>query len=158
MGMQDGYFLLNPKDLKSKTILHKNLCNMHIAPRNMHIAPVSILQPTHTLPFTQDPGFQVSILEHSTFELQLLPKLHLLPTLSRNYKNIPRSTEEPYHQNKPKPTKELQGSTTQSSSILMTTPSSSIPHHHQFYQLLSSSILSMTLANPPKNKGTRINN
>ncbi len=42
-------FLLKKKDINSKTILHKNLCNMHIAPRNMHIAPVSILQPTYVL-------------------------------------------------------------------------------------------------------------
>jgi hypothetical protein len=42
-------FLLNKKDIDSKTILHKNLCNMHIALRNMHIAQVSILRPTYVL-------------------------------------------------------------------------------------------------------------
>jgi hypothetical protein len=36
-------FLLNKKDIYSKMILHKNLCNMHIAPRNKHIAQVSIM-------------------------------------------------------------------------------------------------------------------
>jgi hypothetical protein len=40
-------FLLNMKDVDSKTILHKILCNMHIALRNMHIAQVSILRQTH---------------------------------------------------------------------------------------------------------------
>ncbi len=40
-------FLLNQKDLDSKTILPKNLCNMHIAHRNMHIAIESILRLTH---------------------------------------------------------------------------------------------------------------
>ncbi len=39
-------FLLNKKDIDYKTILHKNLSNMHIALRNMHIAHTSILQPT----------------------------------------------------------------------------------------------------------------
>ncbi len=42
-------FLLNKKDIDSKTILHQNLCNMHIALHNMHIAQVSILQPTYVL-------------------------------------------------------------------------------------------------------------
>ncbi len=40
-------FLLSKKDIDSKTIFHKNLSNMHIALRNMHIAKVSILWPTH---------------------------------------------------------------------------------------------------------------
>ncbi len=40
-------FLLNKKDIDFKTILHKNLSNMHIALRNMHIVHVSILQPTY---------------------------------------------------------------------------------------------------------------
>ena len=31
-------FLLNQKGLESMSILHKKLCNMHIARRNMHIA------------------------------------------------------------------------------------------------------------------------
>ncbi len=30
-------FLLNQKDLESKTILPKIFCNMHIAHRNMHV-------------------------------------------------------------------------------------------------------------------------
>ncbi len=42
-------FLLSKKDVDSKTILHKNLSNMHTALCNMHIAQVSILQPTHTV-------------------------------------------------------------------------------------------------------------
>ncbi len=42
-------FLLNKKDIDSKTILHKNLSNMHIALHNMHIAHISILRPTYTL-------------------------------------------------------------------------------------------------------------
>ncbi len=41
-------FLLNQKDLESKTILPKIFCNMHIAHRNMHIAIKSILPLTHT--------------------------------------------------------------------------------------------------------------
>ena len=36
-------FLLNQKGLESMSILHKKLCNMHIARRNMHIAIESIL-------------------------------------------------------------------------------------------------------------------
>jgi hypothetical protein len=43
-------FLLNKKNIDSKTILHKNLCNMHIALCNIHIMKVSILWPTHTHP------------------------------------------------------------------------------------------------------------
>jgi hypothetical protein len=36
------------KDIYSKTIPHKNLCNMHVALRNMHIVQVStISRPTH---------------------------------------------------------------------------------------------------------------
>ncbi len=42
-------FLLNKKDIDSKTILHKNLSNMHIALRNMHIAQVSIAVNIDTL-------------------------------------------------------------------------------------------------------------
>jgi hypothetical protein len=30
------FFLLNKKDIDPKTILHKKLCNMHIALCNMH--------------------------------------------------------------------------------------------------------------------------
>jgi hypothetical protein len=41
-------FLLNKKDIDSKTTLHKNLSNMNIALRNMHIAHVSILRPSYT--------------------------------------------------------------------------------------------------------------
>ena len=41
-------FLLNKKGLESMSILHKKLCNMHIAHRNMHIAIESILPLTHT--------------------------------------------------------------------------------------------------------------
>ncbi len=40
-------FLLNKKDIDSKTILHKNLSNIHIALHNMHTAHVSILRPTY---------------------------------------------------------------------------------------------------------------
>jgi len=36
-------FLLNKKGLEEVSILHKSLCNMHIARRNMHIAIESIL-------------------------------------------------------------------------------------------------------------------
>ncbi len=40
-------FLLNKKDIKCKTILHKNLSNMHIAMCKMHIVHISILWPTY---------------------------------------------------------------------------------------------------------------
>jgi hypothetical protein len=40
-------FLLNKKDIDFKTILHIFFCNMHIAPHNIHIALVSILQPAY---------------------------------------------------------------------------------------------------------------
>jgi hypothetical protein len=43
-------FLLNKKDIDSKTILHKNLSNMHIALRNMHIAHIYIAANICTLP------------------------------------------------------------------------------------------------------------
>ena len=49
MGLQYGYFVLNQKDLESKTILPRNFCNMHIAHRNMHIAIESILPLTDIL-------------------------------------------------------------------------------------------------------------
>ncbi len=42
------FFLLNKTNIDSKTILHKNLGNMHVVLRNMHIAHVSILRPTYT--------------------------------------------------------------------------------------------------------------
>jgi len=40
-------FLLNKKGLESMSILHKKLCNIHIARRNMHIAIESILPLTY---------------------------------------------------------------------------------------------------------------
>ncbi len=52
-------FLLNQKDLDSKTILHKFLCNMHIALRNMHIAQVSILQPTQSIKLKKDTNHSI---------------------------------------------------------------------------------------------------
>ncbi len=48
-GMQYGYFLINQKDLESKTISSKIFCNMHIACSNMHIVVESILPPTYVL-------------------------------------------------------------------------------------------------------------
>ncbi len=58
-GLQYGYFLLNHKDLESKTILHKNLCNMHIAHRNMHIAIESILRLTCVLVSCDSPSVTI---------------------------------------------------------------------------------------------------
>jgi hypothetical protein len=43
-----GIFLPSKKDIDSKTILHENLSNVHIALRNMHIAQVCILRSTDT--------------------------------------------------------------------------------------------------------------
>ena len=43
-------FLLNQKDLESKTVLPKIFCNRHHVCRNMHIAIETILTLTHTAP------------------------------------------------------------------------------------------------------------
>jgi hypothetical protein len=59
-GLQYGYFLLNQKDLDSKTILPKIFCNMHIAHCNMHIAIESILPLTY-VPYGMEVNSYVSL-------------------------------------------------------------------------------------------------